>query len=314
MENIQTPFLDSLAHSRVYQEYLGAYTEATHLPLALRSPDSWRLPFHGVPNENPFCALLWQASRACAMCLQMQQRLCCKAQERAATLTCWHGLAVTAVPVRVGGQVLGFLETGQAFREPPTASQFRSCEKLASAWGVQAPPAVLQRAYFRGPVVPARQYAGLVDLLSVFAEHLSLVGSQVAIRQENAEPPVIRRAREFIQERHSENLRLGLVARAINSSPFYFCKLFKKALGINFTVYVSRVRVEKAKNLLLNPDVEVSEIAYAVGFQSLTHFNRVFKALVGQTPTGYRRQVRGTAAAVPAPDSTVPGSASAAPQ
>lgn len=293
MDNHHIQYLEALAHSRVYLEYQSAFAEATHLPLALCPPDSWRLPFHGAANENPFCAILWQASRACAMCLQMQQKLCCKARQRAATLTCWHGLAVTAVPVRVGGQVLGFLETGQAFRTPPTASQFRGCLELASTWGVRVPPADLKRAYFQSPVVPARNYAGLVQMLSIFAEHLSLLGRQVAIRQENAEPPLIRRAREFIQERHSENLRLGLVARAINSSPFYFCKLFKKATGFNFTAYVSRVRVEKAKNLLLNPDVEVSEIAYAVGFQSLTHFNRVFKALAGQTPTGYRRQLVG---------------------
>jgi len=46
--------------------------------------------------------------------------------------------------------------------------------------------------------------------------------------------------------------------------------------------------VEKAKNLLLNPNLRVSEIAYEVGFQSLTHFNRVFKKTVGESPTEFR--------------------------
>jgi AraC-like DNA-binding protein len=67
--------------------------------------------------------------------------------------------------------------------------------------------------------------------------------------------------------------------------------MFKKATGINFTDYLSRVRIEKAKNLLLNPNLRVSEIAYEVGFQSLTHFNRVFKRVVGQSPTEYREQM-----------------------
>jgi len=61
-----------------------------------------------------------------------------------------------------------------------------------------------------------------------------------------------------------------------NTSTFYFCKLFKRATGLTFTDYVARVRVEKAKPLLLDRDRRVSEIAYDVGFQSLTHFNRVF--------------------------------------
>ena len=57
--------------------------------------------------------------------------------------------------------------------------------------------------------------------------------------------------------------------------------------------YLSRVRIEKSKNLLLNPNLRVSEIAFEVGFQSLTHFNRVFKKVLGQTPTDYRAQLLG---------------------
>jgi AraC-like DNA-binding protein len=51
------------------------------------------------------------------------------------------------------------------------------------------------------------------------------------------------------------------------------------------------VRTERAKNLLLNPNLRVSEIAYEVGFQSLTHFNRVFKRILGRSPTDYRAQL-----------------------
>jgi AraC-like DNA-binding protein len=70
--------------------------------------------------------------------------------------------------------------------------------------------------------------------------------------------------------------------------------MFKKATGLNFTDYVSRIRVEKAKNLLLNRNLRVSEIAYEVGFQSLTHFNRVFKKVMGQSPTEYRGRLVST--------------------
>jgi AraC-like DNA-binding protein len=55
---------------------------------------------------------------------------------------------------------------------------------------------------------------------------------------------------------------------------------------------LARVRVEKAKTLLLDPNRRVSEIAYDIGFQSLTHFNRVFKAITGQSPSGYRLKAR----------------------
>ncbi len=111
------------------------------------------------------------------------------------------------------------------------------------------------------------------------------------VHQEHAEPRVITRAKEFILEHQGEELSLGQVARAVNTSTYYFCKLFKRVTGINFTDYLSRVRIEKAKNLLLNPSLRISEIAFEVGFQSLTHFNRVFKKIIGQSPTQYREQL-----------------------
>ena len=143
----------------------------------------------------------------------------------------------------------------------------------------------LKRAYFGTKVLSPRQHDGVVKLLSIFAQHISMVSNQILVQRENLEPPAITRAKQFILENQTEDLSLGQVAKAVNTSIFYFCKMFKKATGLNFTDYVSRIRVEKAKNLLLNRNLRVSEIAYEVGFQSLTHFNRVFKKVMGQSPT-----------------------------
>jgi AraC-like DNA-binding protein len=209
-------------------------------------------------------------------------------------VSCPAGLCDTAVPVRLGDRLLGFLQTGQVFRKTPTRSQFERTLRLVKDWGVQVDPVKLEQAYFNTRVVPNRQHEAVVKLLSIFAQHLSMLSNQVVLQQDNAEPPVITRAKEFIQEHQTENLRLGHVAKAVNTSTFYFCKMFKKVTGINFTDYLSRVRIEKSKNLLLNPNLRVSEIAFEVGFQSLTHFNRVFKKILGQSPTEYRAQLLGT--------------------
>jgi YesN/AraC family two-component response regulator len=149
----------------------------------------------------------------------------------------------------------------------------------------------LRQAYENTRVLSPRQYESVVRLLSIFAQHLSMVSNQVLVHQEHAEPPVITRAKEYMLEHQSEELSLSQVAKAVNTSTFYFCKLFKRVTGINFTDYLSRVRIEKAKNLLLNPSLRISEIAFEVGFQSLTHFNRVFKKIIGQSPTEYRAQL-----------------------
>ena len=118
-----------------------------------------------------------------------------------------------------------------------------------------------------------------------------MLANQILLQQKDAEPAQITRARQYIEANSHEELSLAIVARQANMSSFYFCKKFKQVTGVNFNRFVSCVRVEKAKNMLLNPSYRVSEIAFEVGFQSLTHFNRVFKNIAGQSPTEYRRHL-----------------------
>jgi YesN/AraC family two-component response regulator len=206
-------------------------------------------------------------------------------------MNCQVGLCDTAVPVRLGDQLVAFLHTGQVFRKKPTAAQFERVAKLTQEWGVDVDMAQLRKAYFNTRVLSPKEHEAMVKLLQIFAQHLSMVSNQIVVQKQNAEPPVITRAKEYIREHQTEDISLGQVAKAVNTSTFYFCKMFKKVTGINFTDYVSRVRIENAKNLLLNPNLRVSEIAYEVGFQSLTHFNRVFKKIIGQSPTDYRAKL-----------------------
>ncbi|HNR70005.1 MAG TPA: helix-turn-helix domain-containing protein [Verrucomicrobiota bacterium] len=291
--NDDRSLVEALNNSVVFQDYARAFTEATGLPVALRAVESWQLPHHGQRNESPFCAVVLETSRACASCLSVQEQLSAAAAQQAHTLTCPAGLSETAVPVRLGDRLIGFLQTGQVFRKPPGRAQFQRIQRLLAAWGVRASPRKIEQAYFSTRVVPGKQHDAVVKLLTIFAQHLSLLSNQVVLQQSNAEPLVISRAKKYIQEHQTENLRLGHVAKAVNTSTFYFCKIFKKATGLNFTDYLSRVRIEKSKNLLLNPNLRVSEIAFEVGFQSLTHFNRVFKKILGQSPTEYRAQLLG---------------------
>jgi len=283
--------IESLMNSKIFQDYEKAFSETTGLPVSLRPVESWQLPHHGKRHENPLCAMLAEKSRSCATCLQMQQQLSESAQFEAATVTCQLGLVDTAVPVRLGEQLIGFLQTGQVLRKKATPSQIERAAKLIAEWGLEVTRERLQSVYAGTKVLPSKQYEAMVKLLSIFAEHISVMSNRIVVHRENSESPVIRRAKEFIVENQAEDLSLGQVAKAVNTSVFHFCKMFKKATGLNFTEYVSRVRVEKARNLLLNPNLRISEIAYEVGFQSLTHFNRVFKKITGQSPTDYRGQL-----------------------
>ena len=114
---------------------------------------------------------------------------------------------------------------------------------------------------------------------------LKIVASREANR---AEPVDIWKARNFIHEHSSEELSLVQVAKAANISGNHLSEKFKRVTGVNFVDYVARIRFEKTLGLLQDSSFRVSEIAFAVGFQSLSQFNRVFKKLSGKSPTEYR--------------------------
>ncbi len=280
--------ISSLAHSQLYQDFERSFNELTGLPVNVRPVVNWQLPHHGRKNENPFCAMMAERNRTCGACLLTQQRLTEAAQTAPATVRCQFGLCESAVPIRTGNKTIGYLQTGQLFLHQPTEAQFERAASLARDGGVTVDGETLRAAYFNSPLLTTRRHHAAVNLLQTFAEHLGMVSNQLMVRSENSEPPVITRARQFIEEHHQEDMSLGMVAKSVNMSTFYFCKIFKKATGITFTEYVSRLRTEKAKHLLLNPHLRICEIASEVGFQSLTHFNRNFKRLTGRSPSDYR--------------------------
>ena len=113
--------------------------------------------------------------------------------------------------------------------------------------------------------------------------------TEVALRnRDRAEPVEIWKARNFIHEHSDEELSLTKVAKFVNISPNHLSDKFKEVTGLNFVDCIARTRTERARELLQNSNLRISEIAFAVGFQSLSQFNRVFKKLSGKSPSAYR--------------------------
>lgn len=150
--------VENLAATISFRQFRRAFEAATGLPLTLRTVEGWQPAHRGSRHENGFCALMYQANRSCAACLQVQPRVCDGVNGVPCTKSCAFGMTQTAT-------------------------------------------------------------------------------------------------------------------------------------GVNFTPHVSRVRVEKAKGLLPNLNYRVSDIAFGVGLQSLTHFNCVFKSVAGNSPTDFRRHL-----------------------
>ena len=282
-----------LKRSQIFRDYEQAFRDTTGLPIALRPTEAFDLPHHGDPKENPFCALMAKANHSCAACLQLQRRVEEEAQIEPKTLKCFAGMCDSAVPVRVGDNLIAFLQTGQILLHTPGKAEFAKATRELVKFGAEVDVKLLEEAYFQTRVITRKQYESILRLLTIFAQHLSAVSNQLIVEESTAESPAIARARAYIAEKHAEELSLSEVSHVVNMSAFYFCKTFKKATGMTFTDYLARVRIEKVKNLLLNPHKRVSEAAYEAGFQSLSQFNRVFRRIAGESPSIYRERLHG---------------------
>jgi ligand-binding sensor protein len=217
--------VERLAHSEMFKGYERAFSDATELPVALRPLETWNLSMAGKARENRFCALMSESNRACASCLEIQERIAKQEAARTTTVTCFAGLSDTAIPVRVGEEVVGYLQTGQVSLKKPSAAQFELIAKQLMEWGANLDLREVKEAYFDSRTLSSTQYSAMVDLLENFAQHLSLVANEITVQENEAESPLIRRARAYIIGRQADPIDLDNVSKAMHVSTFYFCKI-----------------------------------------------------------------------------------------
>lgn len=93
---------------------------------------------------------------------------------------------------------------------------------------------------------------------------------------------------KHVNENYFENLTLDAASAMLSFDRSYFCRIFKSAVGATFTEYLNFVRISKAEKLLSGTDMSILEISEAVGFSSVSYFNRIFKKVRNCTPRHYR--------------------------
>lgn len=123
----------------------------------------------------------------------------------------------------------------------------------------------------------------VTDLLGMAIRHI-----QQARQKENAKP--VEQAKSWIEENLCSEITIKKIADSVYMNPTYFCQYFKMQTGETILDFVTRKRMEKAKELLCNPILKMYEISARVGYQDTKYFSRLFKQWTGQSPSQYRDQ------------------------
>ncbi|MCR6642080.1 MAG: AraC family transcriptional regulator [Sporocytophaga sp.] len=97
---------------------------------------------------------------------------------------------------------------------------------------------------------------------------------------------------DFINENfNNAELDLSLVSKKTGVNQRYISETISEKFNCNFKTYVNQIRINEAKRLLKDSDLNIGEIAYSVGFSSPGSFNRVFKSLTGMTPSEFQEDI-----------------------
>ncbi|WP_300602849.1 AraC family transcriptional regulator [Niabella sp.] len=135
---------------------------------------------------------------------------------------------------------------------------------------------------------------GLIDILHHLGKlpAISLSTSVLPHTSTDVAEARINKVFQHLYRHYKKPLHIDQLARLIHLSPGAFCKFFKKITGKTFSDYVNDVRIAKACTLLLETDRNITHIAYEVGFESITYFNRVFFKKKEMTPRAFRARLK----------------------
>lgn len=106
----------------------------------------------------------------------------------------------------------------------------------------------------------------------------------------SSENPAVRIAKRYVVENYMKNISITSISEVVNLNSVYFGILFKKETDVNFLDYLNQYRVEEAKKMLKDVSYNINEISSQVGYQDSKYFSKIFKKIVGVTPTEYRRR------------------------
>ena len=99
---------------------------------------------------------------------------------------------------------------------------------------------------------------------------------------------IVKTAAEYIDHNYFEELTLVSLSDRYNMESSYFSRMFKQETGKNLMLYIAEKRIEKAKEYMEDDNINLTEIAFLIGYDDYTYFSRVFKKITGQSPRAYR--------------------------
>jgi AraC-like DNA-binding protein len=290
MSTVDLVTFKDLAESEQFRNFYAMGRELAQVRLTLSDPEMQEGKRLYVPeDEGPLCRLIHTTSAGRSACRHCTLAHCRTAADAHGLeqYVCHAGLIDFVVPIYVEARLVAYFSCGQLLPEPPSSRLWPRYRKLAKRFRLD--PAEVRVAYFATPSLSQSKLDQVNRLLAFFAEYFREVGRRV---KQKPQPSfkAIERARDYVESHFREPIRIQDVSKHVGMSPGYLSTLFSHYEGVTLVRFLQQTRITEARKRLEKPAYTVTEIAYEVGFNSVTHFNRVFKKLVACSPSQYRQR------------------------
>lgn len=293
--------LENPYNKHVLESFMVEFSQATDLAAVL--VDIYGKEISGYSKFSEFCEIIRSKPEYRHLC-QKCDLLGGLESSKKGHLVCYKchaGLLDFSMPIIVHNQIVGFMMFGQIIlTDEKQCCNCITCEQTNINASVE-----LQRAFTKVKRINKAKLDAAISLLDKMSSYYltkELGKSDIEI---SIKPPIpapanyektfykneeIQKALQYIDKNLHKNIQLEEIANHVYLSHYYFSKLFKKEMSINFITYVNQKKVERAKTLLLESQRSVEHIARDLGFKQPSYFCKIFKNFIGITPAEFRTQ------------------------
>ncbi|WP_232698556.1 PocR ligand-binding domain-containing protein [Brevibacillus daliensis] len=249
-------------------------------------------------NFTPFCQLIRSNPEYRSLCQKCDLFGGLEASKfgKPVIYRCHAGLTDFSVPIVVQNQLIGFLLSGQVLSDNDESITF--IQDNQTSWHNNKE---LMAAYRNLPSIPSKQVESAAELLTIISNYYLKTEMEQKQQQEkklitqahvNKVPlegnKEIKKALKYIDKNLNSQITLEEISNYVYLSPYYFSKLFKQEMNVNFITYVNQKKMERAKELLRNPGWSIETISKSLGYTQTSYFCKVFRKEFHITPNHYR--------------------------
>jgi len=273
---------------RVAKRRLGEFRDATGMAAFLTLPPVDPLEYG--QGLHPLCAIMNPDGGSCPNCRLMHRGLRASVmnQGRPEVINCHLGLRNFAAVVALSREVFGVLEGGRVVVEGVSPAKVRRMTRQLQAAGRGSEAVRRARvALHDSRRVSEGGFSAAMGLLECVSSQIVREAREAGASGSARSVPVTL-AMEHIRENFRERLTVGAIARVARVSEGHLARLFKRQTGQTVVQFVNHLRVEEAKRLLVAERLQVAEVAFECGFDSIPYFNRLFRRMAGMPPREFR--------------------------